>query len=220
MLKELIKAFETAAILGHEIKPRWEEEADLLLGLKSQEILPYTNTTDFNKEWDKEKKDRIKNISTLLSSGLGSQLVMLPLRMDDYNMGYVVAVTGFRDVRKTFWVLHMDTLVGPKVRLTYCLLPMSKAKLAVENYALRDKAIEYIEGLSAFRDKVRLALNTQGNFFYQGREFTMLDETLIPAQHPKLVFALLKEQASDPMTNVLLHEVYEHFVDNPDKYVY
>lgn len=220
MLTEIKKAFETAATLGHEIKPRWPEEADILLGLKSQEILPYTNTTDFNKEWDKEKKDRLKNISTLLSSGQGAQLVMLPLRMDDYTMGYIVAVTGFRDVRKTFWVLHMDSLVDHKVRLTYCLLPMSKARLAVENFALRDKAIDYIEGLVAFRDKVRLSLNTQGNFFYQGKEFNGLDETVIPAQHPKLVFALLKEHPSDPMTNVLLHEVYEHFVDNPDKYAF
>ena len=217
MMITMTNAFETASILGHTLCPRWNASVDLLLGLKYDEILPYTNSLDFIKEWDKEKKQRLRDAQKLIDTGFGNNLIMIPIKMDNYNMGYIVAVTGFRDVRKTFWVLHMS---DKKLRLTYCLLPISKCKLAPECHPVRDAVIDYIEGFEGFRDKVKLSIDTQGNFYYLGREYASLDETTIPIQHPKVVFGLLKERDSNPMSNVLLHEIYEDYLDNPGKYAF
>lgn len=217
MMITLNNAFELASILGHTLAPRWDASVDLLMGLKHAEIMPYTNTLDFIKEWDKEKKARLKDAQNLIASGLGNKLLMIPIKMDNYNVGYVIAVTGFRDIRKTFWVLHMS---DKKIRLTYCLLAISKCKLAPECPIHRDAAIDYLEGFEHFRDKVKLSLDTQGNFYYQGKEYASLDETQIPIQHPKVIFGLLKERDSNPISNLLLHEVYEDYLDNPDKYAF
>ena len=211
MLKELIEqAYHTAEVVGETIPPpRWDGDLDPLLGHKSYEILPYLDKTLFEKTWDKDKKERI---SLAKINGSYHRLLMLPIRIDFKQTGYIVAISSTNTVsntKKTIWTLQKDLVDTNKIRLSYHLSTLNQLKLVPEDYSVRDIAIDYLMGMASFRDKIRDELDTQGNYYYKGLEYISLAETSIPTQHPAMIFGLLKDRYNNPLHTLLLHEIYE-----------
>ena len=213
MLKKFIEqAYHTADVIGDTIPPPiWDSDLDPLLGLKSYEILPYLDKTLFEKTWDKEKKERLALVK-IQGPASYPRLLMLPIRIDYKQTGYIVALSAtnsLSDTKKTIWTLQKDLVNTDKIRLSYHLSTLNQLKIVPEDYSVRDKAIDYLKGMASFKDKIRDELDTQGNYYYKGHEYISLAETIIPIQHPAMIFGLLKERYNNPLHTILLHEVYE-----------
>lgn len=210
MLKTIENAISTAQALGNEIVPKWDEDVDILLGLDLNEIEPYTDKEAFHKEWNAEKRARLKNLPALNTQGLSYKALFIPIKLDSNNTGYIVAITGFRDVRKTFWVIQYADLALKIIKLSYHLSSLSTLSLSPENPFLRKKAIEYLSNMKSFKDMVKDFIDIHGCILYQNIRYITLDETTLPTQHPLLIFALLRESTNDPTKSLLLHDLYEH----------
>lgn len=216
MLKTLENAINTAQALGIEILPKWHEDVDILMGLDLSEIEPYADKEAFHKEWNTEKRTRLKNLPALHDQGLAHKAIFIPIKLDPLSTGYIVAITGFREIRKTFWVIQFGDLAFKVTKLSYHLSSLSNLALSNEVPLLRQKAVFYLSNMNSFKQKVRDFLDANGSILYQKTRYVTLDETTLPIQHPLLVFAILRDPTNDPTKSLLLHDLYEQAQINPD----